>query len=90
VKKIVILGAVVAVAAFTLTGCDALTKYTEPFQDAPRTATSDTSAAQVITMPDGFSNLATKCVGGMRYTVAYHGDNAYGAISVVADPKCTR
>lgn len=87
-KKIIILGAVVAVAAFTLTGCDALAKYTEPFKDAPRSANEDNSAARVITMPDGFSNLATKCVDGMRYTVAYHGDSTYGAINVVADPKC--
>lgn len=88
-KKIIALSATTAVSLAVLTGCD-FSKYTEPFKDAPRTNTEDNSPAQVITMPDGFSNLATKCVNGMRYTVAYHADSPYGAINVVADPKCTR
>jgi len=81
--------AVAAVAAITLTGCG-LNKMSQPFNDAPRSANEDDSAAQIITMPDGFSNLATKCVGGIRYTVAFHNDAAYGAVSTVADPKCNR
>lgn len=80
--------AAIAVAAL-VTGCG-LNKLSQPFNDAPRSANEDDSAAQVITMPDGFSNLATKCVGGIRYTVAFHNDGEYGAISTVVDPKCGR
>jgi hypothetical protein len=87
--KIVILGAAVMLAAVALTGCG-LNKISQPFNDAPRSDNEDHSAAQVITMPDGFSNLATKCVNGVRYTVAFHNDGAYGAISTVVDPKCGR
>lgn len=73
--------------ATLVTGCG-LNKISQPFNDAPRSDNEDHSAAQVITMPDGFSNLATKCVNGVRYTVAFHNDGAYGAISTVVDPKC--
>jgi hypothetical protein len=78
----------IALAAL-VTGCG-LNKISQPFNDAPRSDNEDHSAAQVITMPDGFSNLATKCVNGVRYTVAFHNDGEYGAISTVIDPKCGR
>jgi hypothetical protein len=40
-------------------------------------------------MPDGFSNVATKCDHGNRLYVAFHGDNVYAALTVVAnDPTC--
>jgi hypothetical protein len=85
-----LLAAIVVVLALVLSGCDWSDKVTEPFRDAPRDRTFD-NKADVLTMPDGFSNMATKCgPGGMRYTVAYHGDSAYAAISVVADPTCPK
>lgn len=41
-------------------------------------------------MPDGFSNLASKCDGPNRVYVIFHNDSAYGAVAVVAnDPRCT-
>lgn len=77
-----------AVLVATVAGCG--DKQQEYFKDAPRSDT-DWSAAKIITMPDGFSNLATKCVDGDRYTVVFHSDGAYGAVSVVADdPSCNR
>lgn len=81
-----VLVAVVITVAATVTGCSG--KYVEPYQDAPRAGTSDSTAAKVIEMPDGFSNLATKCVGDIRYTVVYHFDNPYGSVSTVVDPQC--
>lgn len=75
------------VAVLSLGACSQ--KAVEPFRDAP-TAGHDNKPAQIIEMPDGFSNLATKCVNGMRYTVAYHGDHSYGAINVAPDPTCTK
>lgn len=73
--------------ATTAAGCD---KYNEPYRDAPRTNTSNVAPAQVITMPDGFNNLASKCDGPNRVYVVYHGDHTYGSVAVVPnDPRCT-
>lgn len=67
-------------------GCS---KFTEPFKDAPRSSVDNGKPADLIRMPDGFSNAATKCDHGNRVYVAYHGDSAYGSIAVVAnDPTC--
>jgi hypothetical protein len=69
--------------------CD--NKYTEPYKDAPRTGVTNDQPADIFTMPDGFSNGATKCDHGNRVYVVYHGDVAYGSIFVVAqDPTCPR
>lgn len=90
VRKIVALSTILAASATLLTGCDWSDKVSEPWNDAPRARTFE-NAADIVTMPDGFSNLSTKCgPGGMRYTVAYHGDAPYGSISVVADPTCPK
>lgn len=73
--------------ALTLASCG-LTKAQEPFQDAPRGVTNS-SPADVIEMPDGFSNVATKCDHGNRVYVVFKNDNPYGAISVVPqDATC--
>lgn len=74
--------------ALALTGCGS--KAMEPYQDAKR-AGSNTTSADVGTMPDGFSNFATKCDHGNRVYVLFHGDSAYGGIYVVPqDPTCER
>lgn len=72
-------------------GCGLSTGKTfEPFNDAGR-GREHTEAADIVTMPDGFSNVATKCgPGAMRYTVAFHGDSAYAAIAVTPDPSCAK
>ncbi len=75
-----------ALAAVTLTACGS-DKASEPFKDAPR-ASTNRDAATVIEMPDGFSNLATKCVDGVRYTVVFKNDEKYGSVSTVLDPSC--
>ena len=72
--------------AFTLAGCG---KIREPYKDAPVTNVLNDQPADKITMPDGFSNLTTKCDHGNRIYVAFHGDGAYAAIAVVPqDPTC--
>jgi hypothetical protein len=72
--------------ALLLTGCS--DKFNEPFKDAPR-GTSNNGPADIGTMPDGFSNWASKCDGPNRVYTAYHGDATYAAIAVVAnDPRC--
>lgn len=89
-KKTVRISATAIAAAIgltVLTGCG--DKYTEPFKDAPRSGHANGSAADLIRMPDGFSNASTKCDHGNRIYIAYHGDNKYAAIAVVpADPTC--
>ena len=78
-----------AVAVLALAGCST-DKATEPFKDAPRSGTNN-GAAEVITMPDGFNNVASKCDGPNRVYVIFHGDDKYGAIAVVPnDPRCVK
>lgn len=52
----------------------------------------DRSPAQIIAMPDGFSNVASKCdpYRNRIYTM-YHGGDASGSIFVVPqDPTCAK
>lgn len=80
------LAALSATVVLALTGCTG--KATEPFKDAPR-GTTNSGAADTVTMPDGFSNVATKCDHGNRLYVAFHGDSPYASIVVVPnDPTC--
>lgn len=82
-----IAAALVVVALFILVGCG--NKFAQQFNDAPRTAQVNRSAATVITMPDGFNNLATKCDHGNRLYISYHGDGPYGfGFAVAHDPTC--
>lgn len=74
----------IALIALVTAGC---AKASEPFKDSDRGGTND-SPADVIEMPDGFNNLATKCDHGFRIYVTFHSDSPYGAIAAVPDPKC--
>lgn len=80
-----------ALIGLIASGCGLVSGKTfEPFNDAAR-GREHTEAADIVTMPDGFSNVATKCgPGGMRYTVAFHGDSGYAAIAVTPDPSCAK
>lgn len=78
------------VAALALASCGVGGKVSEPFQDAPRGATNS-SPADVIEMPDGFSNAATKCDHGNRLYVIFKADSPYGALAVVPkDSTCPK
>ena len=84
-----LIGAILVFVAVALPGCSQ--KYQEPFKDAPQDGKHDSTPAKIIEMPDGFSNLASKCVGGVRYTVAYHGDHPYGAVNTLGgDNGCPK
>jgi hypothetical protein len=85
-KKWMLSGAAMVAVLATMNGCS---KATEPFRDAPRSGTVNNKPADVVEMPDGFSNVATKCDHGNRIYVAFHGDKAYASIAVVPnDPSC--
>lgn len=84
---VTLLGATAGVAAIILASCG-VGKQAEPFRDAPRGATNS-APADVIEMPDGFSNLATKCDHGNRIYVVFKGDDLYGSVAVSPqDPSC--
>lgn len=84
-KKLTALGTLMALA-ISLGACSG--KASEPFKDADRGATN-TAPADTINMPDGFSNVATKCDHGNRVYVAFHNNSPYAAITVVPqDPTC--
>lgn len=87
-KKIII-AATALVAMVSMSACDPWGKATEQYKDADRSGTMNTSPADTITFPDGFSNAATKCDHGNRVYVLFHNDKPYGDIAVVPnDPTC--
>jgi hypothetical protein len=70
---------------FLVTGC---AKFLEPYNDAPVSGKIG-GAAEVGSMPDGFSNFAEKCdTHGNRVFVVYHGDKGYGSVFALKDPTC--
>jgi hypothetical protein len=85
-----------AAAAFALAACGSDSKTVEQYKDAGVSSRND-APAEVGTMPDGFSNWASKCDGPNRVYTVFHYNNAKdtggdvaGAIAVVAnDPRCT-
>lgn len=80
---------VALLAVGLLAGCG-MDKATEPYRDAPVDG-RNSDGAVVIEMPDGFSNMATKCDHGNRVYVAFKGDANRAAVAVVpADPTCSR
>ena len=79
-----------AAGATVLLTASSCAKANEPYKDAPR-GTTNSAPADTITMPDGFSNVASKCDGPNRVYVVFKGDNTYGSVSVVPnDPRCTK
>lgn len=80
-----------ALAGVVLAACG------QQMNDAPvvqGNETGDNTPAEIIAMPNGFSNLATKCdkYGNRVYTI-YHatGNGAYGSVFVVpADRSCQK
>jgi uncharacterized lipoprotein len=84
VKRLIATGAAV-LSIVALSGCG---KMTEPFKDAPRGETN-TSPADTLTFPDGFSNVSAKCDGTTRVYVVFHSDSPYGSVAVSPNhPKC--
>lgn len=77
-----LIGAAVVLVIMLVGGCT--DKVSEPFKDAERGATND-EPADTGTMPDGFSNFATKCDHGNRVYVLFKSDANYGSIAVVQD-----
>jgi hypothetical protein len=83
-KRFAILTATAVLGLLAVTGC--AEKATEPYKDSGRGATNN-SKADVITFPDGFNNVSTKCDHGNRIYVTYHADSPYGAVAVVPNAK---
>ena len=76
----------IGLAGAGLSGCSQ--KSFERLRDAPIKGRND-KPAEVLQMPDGFSNVAHKCDGhGNRVYVAFKGDENRSAIAVVRDPSC--
>ena len=75
--------------ALVLTSCGADSRLTEGLQDAD-VGTRNTAPADLINMPDGFANVATKCDNGNRiYVVRDASSNPrVGIWGVAGDPTC--
>jgi hypothetical protein len=80
---------IVAAAALFGGACNTgFQKITERFKDAPRGEVNN-GPADIVTMPDGFSNVAAKCDGTNRVYVVFHSNSAYGSVAVAPnDPAC--
>jgi len=86
-KNRIALGLVATAVVLGAAACG-MEKQTEQFRDAGRADTND-NPADVITMPDGFSNVAAKCDGTTRVYVVFKGDSAYGSVAVSPEhPDC--
>lgn len=72
--------ALVVGLAIALVGCSQ--KGQEQFKDSPRTGNRNATPADIISMPDGFSSVATKCDHGNRVYVAFKGDANRAAIAI--------
>lgn len=57
----------------------------ESQRDSPRDDITDNSIAKIIRMPDGYPNIATKCIPGTDIRVATAG---HRSISMVQDKTC--
>lgn len=82
----------IAIITTLIAGTLALSACGESTQDA-NTGDRNVGPADIINMPDGFSNVAHKCDGPNMVYVIYHGASgnvsAYGSVAVVAnDPRC--
>ena len=82
---------VISVAtAFLVASCGSNSAFTEEYQDA-NVGTRNDAPADIITMPDAFANIATKCDNGNRiYVVRDAGSQGgRGGLAVVPnDPTC--
>jgi hypothetical protein len=84
--------AVGVAAVLALAGCAGLQgntdKATQDWNDAPVAGRADTSPAHVVAMPDGFANLAYKCIPGTHsgFATLFHKDGAYGSLTHFTDP----
>lgn len=88
VKIAAVSTASVVSALLLVTGCG--NKANESSQDSGINA-RDTSGAEILNFPDGFTNVATKCSHGDRVFVAFHNDGSYASIAVVGqDPTCPK
>jgi hypothetical protein len=87
--------AIAAASLLALVGCGTGSKRVEQYKDAGVSSRND-APAEVGTMPDGFSNWASKCDGPNRVYTVFHynndkdtGGDVAGSIAVVAnDPRC--
>ena len=88
-RSAVILAAAATALTLTFSAAGCSNKQQQLFNDAPRTAVQNNDPAEVIAMPDGFGNAATKCEGPNRIYTLYHNDSSYGGIAVAPnDPRC--
>lgn len=88
-KRVILRTAIIGCTILVvLVGCRPFDKAVEPFNDA-KISGENKGPAEIVSMPDGFSNVATKCDHGNRLYVIYHMDSPYGSVAVVAkDPTC--
>jgi hypothetical protein len=79
--------AVSILAVVLLAGCgmfNSNSKQAQPFNDAPTKGQPDLTAARIYAMPDGFNNVAIKCIPGTHSGIAtlYHANANYGGVVI--------
>ena len=90
-SKIVVAVAVAVLSVGGLSACgdSGFDSFQEQFKDAP-IGDRVNEKVTIIEMPDGYANIATVCVNGVRYSSATVGgtDSQARAIQVTVDPSC--
>jgi hypothetical protein len=84
-RKILLVITATFASAAVLVGCGGQSdKISQPFNDAPTKGEPDETAARIFAMPDGFNNVAIKCIPRTHSGVAtlYHGDSPYGGVVI--------
>jgi hypothetical protein len=87
-----VLGLGAAGVVLALTACDPTDSQSQPFNDASVDKSQGKSGVQagpavLVNMPDGFNNIAYKCVRNpdgtwTMFSTLYHSTSAYGAVAV--------
>lgn len=83
-----LVASVITLSVLGLSACGDLTdKQTQAYNDAPvdkskfHNGIAD-GPAFIVNNPDGFSNLAVKCINGTAIITAFHGNSAYASVTV--------
>lgn len=85
-------GLVSLVLVLSANSCDKTDSASQPFNDAPVDKSKGSNGvieggAVIVNMPDGFNNVAYKCVKNpdgswTMFTTTYHSKSPYGSIAV--------
>ena len=92
IRRAAVAGVALLGLALSLSACDPTDSSSQPFNDSPVDKSQGRGGIQdgpgvIVNMPDGFSNIAYKCVRSpdgswTMFSTIYHKGLSYGALTV--------